>query len=74
MSASLGGSRWVNSQTGGWLDGSCQCVSVAVNPDKATDTSKTEKSFPSLDREYVSSPPSGALGEKTLGQLPGEKI
>lgn len=34
--ASLGGSRWINSQIGGWLDGSCQCVSVSMNLDKAT--------------------------------------
>lgn len=36
------GSMWLNSQTGGWLAGPCQCVSVSVNPDKATDTSQTE--------------------------------
>lgn len=39
------GSMWVNNQTGGWLGGPCQCVSVSVNPDQATDTMQTEK-FP----------------------------
>lgn len=36
------GSMWLNSQTGGWLAGPCQCVSVSANPDKATDTTQTE--------------------------------
>lgn len=47
-------------------------VSVSVNPDKATDTSQTEKSFPSLGSGYILAPPSQAL-ENTLGQLPGRK-
>lgn len=42
----LVGSVWTNSQTGGWLAGPHQCVSVSVNPDKATDTSQTENHFP----------------------------
>lgn len=42
----LVGSMWSNSQTGGWLDGACQWVSVSVNPNKATDTSQIEKHFP----------------------------
>lgn len=42
----LVGSMWLNSQTGGWLDGPCQCVSVSENPNKSTDTSLTKKHFP----------------------------
>lgn len=72
----LVGSVWIHSQTGGWLDGPCQCVSV--NPDKATGTSQTEKSFPSDDTGYVLALLSGAL-ENTLdftnkiNNFPGRK-
>ena len=65
----LVGSMWINSQTGGWLDGSCP---ASVHPDKATDMSQTEKCFPSLDSRYALASPSEAL-ENTLGQLPGRK-
>lgn len=40
-------------------------VSVSANPDKATDTSQTEKSFLSLSSGYILAPPSRAL-ENTL--------
>lgn len=66
----LVGSMWINSQTGGWLNGPCQ--NVSVNPDKATDMSQTEKCFPSLDSRYVLAPSSEAL-ENIQGQLPWKK-
>lgn len=55
----LVGNMCINSQTGGWLDGPCQYVSVC--PDKATDVSQTERCFPSLDSRFVLAPAPEAL-------------
>lgn len=41
----LVGSMWINSQTGGWFDGPCQCVSVSMNPNEATDNLKLKNIF-----------------------------